>query len=48
MEVLERIDGTHILGAFAIGILAGVAAFVLDTYVIARVEPMIGVTPGSL
>ena len=48
MEVLRNIDHTHIIGAFAVGVIAGVVAYVLDTYVIARLEPMVGITPGTL
>ncbi len=47
-EALARIDGTHILTALGVGILAGVIWFALDTYVVARVETAVGVTPGTL
>jgi hypothetical protein len=48
MGVLHSIDHTHVLGAFVVGIVAGIVAFALDTYVIARVEAMAGITPGVL
>jgi hypothetical protein len=48
MNVLHSIDHTHILGAFLVGVGAGFLAYVVDTYIVARLEPMIGVTPGTL
>ncbi len=48
INALAEIDGTHILYALGVGILAGVVWFALDTYVVARVETAVGVTPGTL
>lgn len=45
---LERIDGTHIFYALAVGVVAGVIWYALDTYIVARVETAVGVTPGTL
>ncbi len=45
---LERIDGTHVLYALGVGLVAGVIWYALDVYVVARVETMAGITPGTL
>ena len=47
-KALQKIDGTHVFYGLAIGIVAGVVWYALDTYVVSRVETAIGVTPGTL
>lgn len=48
MGLLSKIEAKHVLHAFLVGAAAGVIAYVLDTYVVARAETAIGITPGVL
>lgn len=48
MGLLTKIEAKHVAHAFLIGAVAGVLAYVLDTYVVARAETAIGLTPGVL
>ena len=48
METLDKITGSHIGQAFVIGLVAGVAAYLLDVYLVQSLETSLGIVPGSL
>jgi hypothetical protein len=48
VETLDKITGSHIGQAFVIGLVAGVAAYLLDVYLVQSLETSLGIVPGSL
>lgn len=48
IQALDGIGAKHLLQLAALGLVAGIVAYAVDTYLIARVESAVGVTPGVL
>jgi hypothetical protein len=47
VEILERLDGSHLLMTFALFAIAGFAVVVVDQYVFSKLESALSVTPAT-